>query len=621
MRWKFQSVTPLLATFLCALMLIGCGAGSDSASADLPDSSSPDNTSPDNSAPDGSSATDTSLAFADRASTARFLTQATFGPTPNQLNSLTGSSPSAWFRQQLQLPMSSANAYRVEALRQLNLDQDNEEVEDTLFDWYGNTATMAFWRHALGGQDQLRQRMAFALSQILVVSDAGGEQLADHPASMTYYQDLMNKHALGNYRALLEDVTYSPAMGYYLTYMGNRKGDPNTGRMPDENYARELLQLFTIGLYELNSDGSVRLGADGKPLETYTNADITGLARVFTGLNMGWDDDTKADLEESSFEQINAVWSQPMRTFAEDHSGLEKRFLTTVIPAGTSAQASISQALDGIFSHPNLGPFIGRQLIQRLVTSNPTPQYVARVAQTFDQGSYRLPDGSTVGSGQRGDLAATAAAILFDSEARDPAARQQASFGKVREPVLRFTAWARAFGLDTMEPEYLPVLWHMADAESLSQHPYRSPSVFNFFRPGYVAPGTVTGAQGLMAPELQIVNSASTPGYINTMAWFVFNEHLEEFEESLETFGSVGLPFDANQAVAKAQANYSDISTASVDDIINQVAERLTFSELSLDTRERIRTIVQLLPQDDPEWRVAMAAFLVTTSTDLLVQR
>ena len=215
--------------------------------------------------------------------------------------------------------------------------------------------------------------------------------------------------------------------------------------MPDENYAREILQLFSIGLYELNADGTPRLDGDGKPIETYNNSDITGLARVFTGLDLDVDGGFDEEAEDNLGYADSQCLMRPMRVFADDHSSLEKQFLGSTIPANTDAQSSISTALDIIFNHPNVGPFIARQLIQRLVTSHPRPAYVARVAMAFDQGSFQLPDGDSVGTGQRGDLAATVAAILFDLEARDSVVTAS-TFGKVR-PVLRLTAWARALVL------------------------------------------------------------------------------------------------------------------------------------------------------------------------------
>ena len=400
-------------------------------------------------------------AFASEQATARFLGQASFGGSPQQINQLTGTSASAWFKQQVSLSPSLLSPV-VAAYR-----PDDDEDEFSML--YIEATSFGFWQNSITGADQLRQRVAFALSELLVVSNGGGEVLTDVPEAVASYQDLLIQHAFGNYRELLEAVTYSPAMGYYLTYLGSEKGDEATGRMPDENYARELMQLFTIGVVELNLDGSVKLDENGQPIETYNNQDITGLARVFTGLNLN---------EELVEQSIGQAFSAPMQTFAESHSNKAKRFLDYTIPADTDARTSITLALDHIFAHPNIAPFVSQQLIQRLVSSNPSPAYVSAVANTFNLGRYQLPDGSTVGSGERGDLQATVAAILFHPEARQPSS---ASSGKIREPILRFTHWARAFNVANISPQYQFLLWDTSASSALAQHPYRSASVFNFF--------------------------------------------------------------------------------------------------------------------------------------------
>ncbi|MGB0849554.1 MAG: DUF1800 domain-containing protein, partial [Thiolinea sp.] len=398
--------------------------------------------------------TDPSGDFATLPQTARFLTQATFGPTPTQLDTLTGVSASAWYRAELEKPATLVEPFLKDWENRLQVvaiyggtftppdgadngaeEDDGDAAFDQFREYFNHLNQAGFWKNALRADDQLRQRVAFALSQILVVSDAAGEALNDFPGAMAYYQDVLNRNALGNYRQLLEEVTYAPAMGYWLTYMGNQKGDPATGRIPDENYAREILQLFSIGLVQLNPDGSVQTGANGQPLETYNNDDIAGLARVFTGLDLDLDGGYSLEaVDLETYGQTADLWLRPMRRFPERHSTLEKRFLGSVIPANTDAATSISMALDTIFAHPNVGPFIGRQLIQRLVTSAPEPAYIARVSSAFDSGSYSLPDGGVVGSGMRGDLAATVAAVLFDAEARTEPAMQGTQFGKLREP-------------------------------------------------------------------------------------------------------------------------------------------------------------------------------------------
>lgn len=298
-------------------------------------------------------------------------------------------------------------------------------------------------------------------------------------------------------------------MGIYLSHLRNRKEDPSTGRLPDENFARELMQLFSIGLHELNNDGTPKLDSSGKPLETYTNADVMAMARVFTGWSWGFPDSQLTDqvfrqgvpgLKVANDQRIDL---QRMKAYPGQHSTAEKRLFAgkpwaVTIPANTPAADSLRMALDTLFNHPNVGPFIGRQLIQRLVTSNPSPAYVGRVAAVFNNN----------GKGVRGDLAAVVRAILLDNEARSAPA---AGFGKLREPVLRVAHWMRSFGATSVSGEF-QMAWELG---SVSQQALFAPSVFGYFRPGYVPPNTVLAEAGATAPEFQIVNESTTAGWVN----------------------------------------------------------------------------------------------------------
>jgi uncharacterized protein (DUF1800 family) len=266
--------------------------------------------------------------------------------------------------------------------------------------------------------------------------------------------------------------------------------------VPDENYARELMQLFTIGLTELNEDGTPRL-VGGQPVETYGPDDITGLARVFTG----WDQDLAGgNTDRPDFQR------RPMIQVATRYETGAKTFLGITVPAGATAVAGLTAALDRLFAHPNIAPFWARQLIQRLVTSNPSPAYVQRVARVFGND----------GQGVRGNLRAVVRAVLLDDEARSDASLSSSTAGKLREPILRLTAWARAFGA-TSPSEAWAIGNTSNPGTALGQSPLRSPSVFNFFRPGYVPPGSAMAALGLVAPEFQIANESSVVGYLNYM--------------------------------------------------------------------------------------------------------
>lgn len=362
-------------------------------------------------------------------------------------------------------------------------------------------ADAVIWRKMLASPDTLRQRITFALSEILVASVSGfsGGWVQFSAAA---YLDLLEANAFGNYRTLLQQISTSAPMGEYLTYRGSVKQNPGTGAMPDENYARELMQLFTIGLVQLNLDGTPRLN-NGAPQETYTLDDVTGLARVFTG----WGYDMNGTVNT-----VPEFKRRPMIVTAKNHESGAKTFLGSTVPAGTSGEASLTMALDTIFAHPSLAPNLSRQLIQRLVTSNPSPAYVARVTGVFNND----------GSGVKGNLKAVIKAILLDDEARNPANLGNATFGKQREPILRLASWVRATEATSAADTW--TIDNTSDpASRLGQSPLRSSSVFNFFRPAYVPPNSAVASSGLVAPEFGITNESSVVGYLNYMQGVVKN--------------------------------------------------------------------------------------------------
>ena len=364
------------------------------------------------------------------------------------------------------------------------------------YKYSGYPSDFAIWCRLITAPDQVRQRVALALSEYFVVS-ANGVPSAWPQFAMAAYWDLLCTHAFGNFRQLLEAITLNPAMGYYLSTRGNQKEDTRTGRAPDENYAREIMQLFTIGLYELNLDGTPKTNGSGQPIETYSQETITELARVFTG----W------DLATPDWQlTVPTLMGQPMSFTASRHSTLASTFLGTTIPAGTDGVAALKIALDTLFNHPNVGPFFGRQMIQRLVTSNPSQAYVTRVASAFNNN----------GRGVRGDMKAVIRAVLLDPEARSAPTSTQADNGKVREPMLRFIQWARTFKVRSAAGTWK--IYDLSDPVSgLAQSPLRSPSVFNYFRPGYTPPNSAIANAALVAPELQIVNEPTVAGYLNYM--------------------------------------------------------------------------------------------------------
>ncbi|GFN29445.1 DUF1800 domain-containing protein [Achromobacter denitrificans] len=495
----------------------------------------------------------------------RFLAQATFGPTPADIDAVVRDGYAAWLDAQLAMPPSQTHfdwllqqGKNTEAFKGNGI---NAPLESTL------------WRKFITAPDQVRTRVAFSLSEIFVVGVSS--ITASWPLfGAAGFMDLLAEHALGSYPELLGAVSRNLSMGCMLTYRGNRKEDPKTGRHPDENYAREIMQLFSIGLLELEPDGTVRM-VDGAPVETYSNADVQGLAKVFTG----WDiNGPETDVE---------FHRRPMALNNALHSMAEKRFLGAVIPAGTDGHLSLKRAVEVISAHPNVGPFIGTQLIQRLVTSNPSHAYVGRVAAAFDDD----------GTGRRGNLKAVVRAILLDPEAREPDLSAP-EWGKVREPILRFSGWARAFGANSTNGA-----WAMPDTTDntirLAQSPMRSASVFNFFRPRYVPPVTELARRHLVAPELQITDETSVAGYLNFLAIYV-----DRGWEDLQT------PYTAEIALARDPAA-----------LVARVALLLAGDTFSAQTAAAIARAVSTIPADRPRDRVRAAITLVASTPEYLVQK
>jgi len=469
----------------------------------------------------------------------RLLTQATFGPTDADVAHVMAIGVSAWIDEQMALPVRSHSLAR--------WNSDNAVTGAAL----PNTVVSSFYEGAMENDDQLRQRVAFALSEIFVVSMQDNGLASSKSQMVASYLDMLNTDAFGNYRTLLNDVAMHPAMGVFLSSMSNRKEDPRVGRIPDQNFAREVMQLFSIGLVQLNIDGTPKLDGTGKPIYTYGPADIDGLSRVFTGFAWAGPDTQQARFTNTPAVQVPYRYWTPMQGYPQDHSISEKKFLGATVPAQTTADpaASLKVALDTIAAHPNVGPFISKQLIQRLVTSNPSPAYVARVAKVFNDN----------GSGVRGDMKAVVKAILLDAEARDPATAAGPGFGKLREPVLRLTAFLRAYHATSDSGLYL-ISSTDDPGSQLGQSPLRAPNVFNFWRPEYVSAGGVTASHGLLAPEMQITSESSVAGYPNFMMAAV-----------MRGLGNRGLLGNALRADVQpdftAAMALADVSTTLVDDV------------------------------------------------------
>lgn len=429
-----------------------------------------------------------------QAEAARFLTQSTFGATDTDISAVTASGYSAWIdAQEAMAPSESHLTYMDGRLPALQAVSPTATVS-------ANQFYESFWKQAASDPDQLRQRVKLALSEIFVTSFTSS---TEDPRGMASYYDMLGADAFGNFRDLLTDVTYHPAMGLYLTYMSNQKENTKTGQNPDQNYAREVMQLMTIGLYKLNTDGTLNKDLFGNTQPTYTTNDIVGLSKVFTGL--AWYSPTPTNTTFFGGSKDASAYVKPMIAYNSFHSISEKDFLGTTIAATTTADTNgeVKTALDTLFNNANVGPFISKQLIQRLVTSNPSSAYVGRVAAVFNNN----------GAGVRGDMKAVIKAILMDPEART--ASTDADYGKLREPLVRVGNWMRSFGATSKTGTWL--MQSTSASTSLDQAALTSGSVFNFFRPGYVPPNTTLGTKNMAAPEFQITDEVSTASYVNYM--------------------------------------------------------------------------------------------------------
>jgi uncharacterized protein (DUF1800 family) len=456
--------------------------------------------------------------------------------------------------------------------------------------------------------------VAYALSQIFVVS-LQQKSIANAKSNATAdFYDMLSRDAFGNFRTLIEDVTLHPAMGQYLSALGNSKEDPRVGRIPDQNFAREIMQLFTIGLVKLNIDGTPRLSS-GQPVYTYTQDDIDGLSRVFTGWGWYGPDNSKARWKNSANVLTPDRMWHPMQAYPDFHSTSEKSFLGVTIPeSGTpDPQGDLKVALDTLYNHPNVGPFIAKQLIQRLVTSNPKPAYVGRVAKVFNDD----------GTGVRGNMSAVVKAIFTDVQARRPGLVDNPAYGKVKEPVLRLTSFLRAYGATSDSGLYLIGTTDDAGTQ-LDQSPMRSDSVFNFYRPGYVNVGGATGFNGLVAPEMQITTESSVAGYANFM--------MATLQKGIGSKGLDGsAPRNDVQPDLSGAVALADDSTALVDDVTARLIGEAVDDELKTQIRIAVDSIVIPAPNKNgtngaaiakaKNNRALTAVMLTLASPEYIVQR
>lgn len=588
---------PLAAGLAASAALAACGGGGSSAEGVGPNGGGGAGaTSPNGSA--------YAAARSDQEA-ARFLLQAQFSASPAEIAAVRSSTYADWLEVQFNTPMGSGGW---EWLNQRGYADVNK---DTGF--YDNSypGDYMIWQQLMQSPDGLRKRVALALSEICVVS-LSGLDFSWRSHAIAWYWDQLVFQAFGNYRNLLQDVTLNAAMGFYLNTRGNQKENPATGRQPDENFAREIMQLMSIGLVLLNPDGTPQRDGAGKPIDSYNQSDVTNLARVFTGYDYDQSQNTPITVPGTTRTVPNTVFTRlPMALNESRHSTLAATFLGTTIPAGTPGAVALRMALDTLFNHPNVGPFIGKQLIQRLVTSNPSPGYVARVSAAF----------ANNGAGVRGDMRAVIRAILLDDEARSPAGLTQPGFGKLREPMLRFVQWGRTFGLKSAFGSWK--IGNLSDPGSrLGQSPLRSPSVFNFFRPGYVPPSTALAATGAVAPEFQLVNESSVGGYLNFMQGAIRNGIWVNGPEVPHNASTPNNGFDIKAAYTEELALVAD-----ADALVARINLLMCAGQLSAGTVKLIAdalktTNVTAASTDNAKRdRVAAAVFLVMASAEYLVQK
>ena len=453
----------------------------------------------------------------------RFLWQSSFGPTVDEVDRVLNLGIEGWIDQQFEMPLSQSQLSRTIEIALMAEPQSqwfDKSVFNASSNWrVQNYQSSAWWEQALTAPDQLRQRVAYALSQIVVVSTTE-PPLHNRAEALAVYNDLLLKHAYGNYRELLSAISYSPAMGIYLSHQGNRKENPKKQTSPDENFARELMQLFSVGLYKTGLDGIPVLDENSKKIPAYSQHDVMELARVFTGWDLVGNDGFGRK------GQKRASYLEPMEFTDQFHDFGGKNLLGYTIPEKLDGKEDVEAALDILFMQPTVAPFVSKRLIQRLVTSNPSPQYIQRVSLVFENN----------GTGIRGDMKAVVKTILTDQEARFMGSNknQQQLARKLKEPVVAFSGLLRFLKVQPApvwttgsEGKMREVLWFKQ--LHIGQDPLRSPSVFNFYEADYRPSGESFSANGMVAPEASILGISSLAKYSNLVRIVLINSDLQAF--------------------------------------------------------------------------------------------
>ena len=537
----------------------------------------------------------------------RFLQHATMGPSEQMINDLlaTDNDFEAWLDNEFTKPATNIQPEMEAIWDEIVAYYVGQGYnEEDLFGPYKLHFDYAFWETMITHDDHLRQKIAHSLSQIMVISS--NSDLGGWGEAMSNYYDILLEHSFGNYRDLLYDVTMSIQMGYYLSHLNNSKAVPENNTVPDENYAREIMQLFTIGLYELNNDGTQVLDGNGDAIPTYGQNEIKEFAKVFTGLGVGVLYDPN-NWPYNPFFGLG-IWAakkdEPMVMYEDFHETAEKTLLNgTVLPANQPGMTDINMALDNLFNHPNVGPFVGKLLIKRLVKSNPSPAYVGRVADAFNDN----------GSGVRGDMQAVIKAILLDEEAREGSYMLAADAGRAKEPMTKISSYARIMPLVAPGNKY----WAQGYGyyNNMGQHVLSSPTVFNFYLPDFQPIGDIAD-MNLTAPEFKLHNTSNAISAINQY-WYMANYWSGWFMTTWEEEGmNTGVYMDINEFMPLV--NEPEL-------LVNRLDKLLTFGQLSDQTRDNIIPILEdtywTWNDDWQQERIRAAVYYILVSPDYNVMK
>lgn len=543
----------------------------------------------------------------------RFLAQTSFGATAKDIDYIIKNSKSAWLENQFALAQTSQLEFLDKRLTFYGFQPVPPVVYFDDLDGVWSRYILRqdiWWETAVWGQDQLRQRVAFALSQILVVSQLGADEYA-RERGFANYHDILAKQAFGNFKDLLLDISLNPIMGIYLSALNNPKADEKLNIRPDENYAREILQLFSIGLNELNNDGSLKLDAQGNPVNTFNQETIKEFSRVFTGWSLA---------QTNYFGEFGAYAPpgsnvEPMKAYPNFHDSGEKTLLNgEVIAAGKTPMEDMQAAINNIVAHKNVAPFIGKKLIQYLVTSNPSPAYIERVSKVFNDN----------GKGVKGDMKAIIKAIYLDDEARTPPQNSQHYYGKLKEYPLLVSGLWRAFKAQGVPISYkgksFETIHYMNGALNSEQQVFASPSVFNFYQSEYSPPG-VLAKQKLLAPEFQIFNASSAVLQANLLAKMIYHRDTNDLNLFKDTGQFWGAGIGWNNPPVHAKLNLiEEVALANTPEkLVDRLNLLLTQGQITTEDSALIATHISLL--NEPLQRVYEAAFLIAVSPEYAIQR